>query len=68
MAYVTVDDICRSGQVAVIDFPYIRHAITTVGMGDHAMLHDPLWYKPEAISRDDLAKRYGGVAILIEPR
>lgn len=68
MAYVSADDLCRPGQVAVIDFPDIRHAITTVGRGDHATLHDPLWYKPEIISREDLAKRYGGVAILIEPR
>lgn len=68
MAHATVADLCRSGQVAVIDFPDIRHAITTVGTGEGVTLHDPLRPKPVPLSAEALADHYGGVAILIAPR
>lgn len=68
MAHATVDDLCLPDQVTVIDFPDIRHAITTVGTGDGVRLHDPLQPRSVALSRTTLADRYGGVAILIERR
>lgn len=68
MAYVAPATLCESGRVAVIDFPDIRHAITTVGDGRGVTLHDPLMHKPSTLSQDDLAERYGGTAILIESR
>lgn len=68
MAHATVDELCRRDQVTVIDFPDIRHAITTVGTGEGVTLHDPLLARPVPLSRDDLTGRYGGVAILIQPR
>jgi hypothetical protein len=68
MAHASVGDLCRSGQVTVIDFPDIRHAITTVGTGAGVMLHDPLKAKPVPLASEDLAERYGGVAILLLPR
>lgn len=66
MAHASVTELCRNGQVAVIDFPDIRHAITTVGNGDGVILHDPLQPQPKTLSVEELTKRYGGVAILIE--
>lgn len=68
MAYVAPATLCEPGRVAVIDFPDIRHAITTVGDGRGVTLHDPLMHKPLTLSQDDLAERYGGTAILIESR
>jgi len=49
-------------------FPDIRHAITTVGTGQGVTLHDPLQPQSKPLSRDELAERYGGIAILIERR
>ena len=66
MVHATVADLCRSGQVAVIDFPEIRHAITTVGTGDGVTLHDPLQPRPLPLTKTSLDERYGGVATLIE--
>jgi hypothetical protein len=68
MAHASVDDLCQPGQITVIDFPDIRHAITTVGVGDGVTLHDPLRQQPVRLSKEDLAERYGGVAIIIEKR
>jgi hypothetical protein len=63
---VTVDDLCVPGRVSVIDFPAIAHAITVVGRGEDVLLHDPLADAPRALSRPDLARRYGGTAIVLE--
>lgn len=63
---VTPEELCRSGQVAVIDFPAIAHAITVVGGGEDVLLHDPLADAPRRLPRDDLARRYGGSAIVLE--
>ena len=68
MAHASVAELCRTGQVAVIDFPHMLHAITTVGNGDSVTLHDPLQPEPEQLSPEILAERYGGTAILIERR
>lgn len=68
MSYATIDHLCEVGRVAVIDFPAIRHAITIVGTGDGVTLHDPLRHEPKPLKKDDLKKRYGGVALVIEPR
>ncbi|HEX3135446.1 MAG TPA: C39 family peptidase [Planctomycetota bacterium] len=68
MVHAEVADLCRQDQVTVIDFPDLRHAITTVGTGDGVTLHDPLQPRPLPLSREDLTERYGGVAILIERR
>jgi hypothetical protein len=68
MAHATVEDLCRLGQVTVIDFPDIRHAITTVGTDNGVTLHDPLHPKPLSLTKEELTERYGGVAIVIEPR
>jgi hypothetical protein len=63
---VTPEELCRPGQVAVIDFPAIAHAITVVGGGEDVLLHDPLADEPRRLSRTDLASRYGGSAIVLE--
>jgi len=68
MAHASVDELCQPGQVTVIDFPDIRHAITTVGVGDGVTLHDPLHPKSLPLSKEDLTERYGGVAIILEKR
>jgi hypothetical protein len=68
MAHASVADLCRNGQIAVIDFPDIRHAITTIGTGEGVVLHDPLLPRPIQLSGEDVADHYGGVAIMIEPR
>lgn len=64
---ITVDELLVAGRVSVIDFPAIAHAITVVGRGADALLHDPLADEPRAISRDELAARYGGTAVVLEP-
>lgn len=68
MAHASVAALCRDRQVTVIDFPDIRHAITVVGNGMGVTLHDPLHAKPLLLDAEDLAERYGGVAILLEKR
>ena len=65
---VTPDDLLVKDQVAVIDFPELRHAITVVGLGDAVTLHDPLLRYPIRMSRADLALRYGGIAVVLELR
>ncbi len=66
MAHAEIAELCREGQVTVIDFPDLRHAITTLGTGDAVTLHDPLLLQPVPLTRDELGERYGGVAIMIE--
>jgi hypothetical protein len=68
MAHAEITELCQHDQVTVIDFPDIRHAITTVGTGDGVTLHDPLLPHAVPLSREDLTERYGGVAILLERR
>jgi hypothetical protein len=67
LARVTPEELCEPGRIAVIDFPAIAHAITVVGRGDDVLLHDPLADAPRALARADLARRYGGTAIILEP-
>lgn len=66
LARVTPEELCLPGRVAVIDFPEIRHAITVVGRGEDVLLHDPLADAPRPLARADLARRYGGTAIILE--
>ncbi len=68
MVHADLDELCQLGQVTVIDFPDMAHALTTVGTGAGVILHDPLQPRPGPYSRKDLAERYGGVAILLERR
>jgi hypothetical protein len=68
MRYLSVPELCTPGCIAVIDFPAIRHAITTVGLGDGVTLHDPLAGEPRHLSPALLAKQYGGTAIVFERR
>ena len=66
LARVTPAELCASGQVSVIDFPAIAHAITVVGRGEDVLLHDPLTDEPRILAQAELASRYGGTAIILE--
>lgn len=62
------EDLLVRGRIAVIDWPQLRHAITVVGTGDGVTMHDPLKDEPKPWDLDTLRVRYGGTALLIEPR
>lgn len=66
LARVTPEELCAPGRVAVIDFPAISHAITVIGRGKDVLLHDPLANEPRTLTQADLARRYGGTAVLLE--
>jgi hypothetical protein len=56
------------GRVAVIDWPQLQHAVTTVGAGDHVVLHDPLRHDRATWTAAELDERYGGIAVVFERR
>ena len=62
------ETLLAKGVIAVIDWPQLRHAIAVVGTGDAVLVHDPLKDEPVIWSLDELRQRYGGTALLIEPR
>lgn len=62
------EDLLVRGRIAVIDWPQLRHAITVVGTGDGVTVHDPLKDEPMPWTIETLRLRYGGTALLIEPR
>ncbi len=68
MVETAPESLCLAGADAVIDFPEIVHAISVHGVGDGVILHDPLQQEPQLLALAELSERYGGLAIVLEPR
>lgn len=65
---MSLDDLEKSGQVAVVDFPKMRHAVVLRGVGHGFTVHDPLDIVPQDRTREWVANEYGGLALVIVPR
>ena len=68
MAKIPAEMLVSKSTIAVIDWPQIRHAIAVIGTGTAVTVHDPLRDEPFIQDVDTLRAKYGGIAMLIEPR
>ncbi len=64
----TAEELTDPSCYAVISWQGAFHAIATVGQGGDVLVHDPMAPRPAVWDLAKLKERYGGTAVVVEPR